>query len=429
MRLKITMKENLLHFIWKLKLFSSKKLRTTKGELIEVISTGTENLNSGPDFFNAKIIINKQLWAGNVEIHINSSDWYVHNHETNENYDSIILHVVWEHTVEVYRKINHPIATLELKNYVSKKLLINHKQLFESAKNWINCENSIQTVSSFVISHWFEQLYFERLENKAEFIQHILSRTNNNWEATLFILLAKNFGLKVNADSFMNFASSFDFSIVRKVSSSPEQLEALFFGQAGLLANDFESVYFKKLKTSYEYLKVKFKLTPISTGQVQFFRLRPTNFPTIRLSQLAFLYSTYQNLFSKVIEITTIDGFYDLLNSSTSSFWETHYTFEKVAKRRVKKLSKSFIDLLLINTIIPLKFVHLKSQGESDFSDVITIMNQIKPEKNIIIEKFKELKIKGNTAFETQALLQLKNNYCDKQLCLNCVIGKELLVT
>jgi uncharacterized protein DUF2851 len=421
------MKENLLQFIWKLKLFSSNKLRTVNGEIIEIISTGTENLNSGPDFLNAKIVINKQLWAGNVEIHINSSDWYIHHHETDENYDSIILHVVWEYDVEVFRKTNQAISTLELKNYVSKDLLKNYNQLFGNTKNWIHCEKSMKTINPFVFKHWIERLYFERLEHKSELIQQILKKTNNNWEATLFVLLAKNFGLKVNADSFMSFATSLDFSIVRKVSSNPEQLEALFFGQAGLLYNNYESEYFRKLKTTYEYLKVKFKLTPISKGQVQFFRLRPTNFPTIRLSQLALLYSTYQNLFSKVIEITTIDGFYDLLNSSTSLFWETHYTFETTSKKSAKKLTKSFIDLLLINTIIPLKFRYLKSLGKSNFSSVITVINQIKPEKNTIIGKFKELNINSNNAFETQALLQLKNEYCNKQLCLKCSIGKELL--
>jgi Protein of unknown function (DUF2851) len=421
------MKENLLQFIWKLKLFSSNKLRTVNGEIIEIISTGTENLNSGPDFLNAKIVINKQLWAGNVEIHINSSDWYVHHHETDENYDSIILHVVWEYDIEVFRKTNQTISTLELKNYVSKDLLINYNQLLGNTKNWIYCEKSINTIVPFVFKHWIERLYFDRLEQKSTLIQQILKITNNNWEATLFVLLAKNFGLKVNADSFMSFATSLDFSIVRKVSSNPEQLEALFFGQAGLLYNNYESVYFRKLKATYEYLKVKFKLTPISKGQIQFFRLRPTNFPTIRLSQLALLYSTYQNLFSKVIEITTIDGFYDLLNSSTSLFWETHYTFETTSKKSAKKLTKSFIDLLLINTIIPLKFRYLKSLGKSNFSSVITVINQIKPEKNTIIGKFKELNINSNNAFETQALLQLKNEYCNKQLCLKCSIGKELL--
>jgi len=421
------MKENLLHFIWKLKLFSFKNLKTINDEFIEILSVGIENRNAGPDFLNAKIRIGEQLWAGNVEIHVKSSDWYLHKHEIDENYDSVILHVVWDDDTEIFNKVNQQIPTLELKEYVSNDLLIKHEELFNKPKKWINCEYEIQTITPFVLTHWQEQLYFEKLEQKAVQIQQILNKTTNNWEATLFILLAKNFGLKVNADAFMNFALSFDFSIVRKVASNKTQLEALLFGQAGLLVSNSESAYFNILKDEYDYLKRKFSIVPISANQVQFFRLRPNNFPTIRLSQLASLFNMHQNLFSKIIEIKTLDGFYDLLNVSSSIFWETHYTFDKESKKSVKKLTKSFIDLLLINTIIPLKFMYLKSLGKSDFSSVITIMNQIKPEKNTIISKFSDLKIKSSNAFETQALLQLKNEYCNKQLCLQCSIGNEIL--
>lgn len=421
------MKENLLHFIWKLQLFSTKKIRSTKGETISIESTGFQNFNTGPDFLNAKIEINGQLWAGNVEIHVNSSDWYVHNHEIDENYDSVILHVVWEHDVEVFRKTNKSIATLELKNYISKTVLQNYSQLFNENKKWINCEKSIATVNKFKLSHWFERLYFERLEQKSEQVQQLLKNSNNNWETTLFALLAKNFGLKINSEAFLNFANSFDFSILRKVSNNLVQLEALFFGQAGLLLNTYESAYFETLKKEYAYLQVKFKITPISTGQVQFFRLRPNNFPTIRLSQLASIYHLHQNLFSEIIEIQTVEGFYKLLNVSTSSFWESHYTFEKESKRSIKKLTKSFIDLLLINTIIPIKFMYLKSLGKTDFSELLAIIEAVKPEKNTIVSKFNDLKINAKNAFETQALLQLKNQYCSKKLCLQCEIGKELL--
>jgi hypothetical protein len=421
------MKEHLLHFIWKLKLVSIKTLETSNKEKVEIISVGTENLNTGPDFLNAKIRINNQLWVGNVEIHVKSSDWYLHKHEIDENYDAIILHVVWEHDVEVFRKNNDKIATVELKNNISAKLLDNYNQLFSKKKKWINCENDIQSTTPFILTHWLEQLYFEKLEQKAVQIQQILHKTTNNWEATLFILLAKNFGLKVNADAFISFALSFDFSIVRKVASKNTQLEALFFGQAGLLSINSESVYFNKLKNEYAFLKRKFRIVPISANQVQFFRLRPNNFPTIRLSQLASLYNMYQNLFSKIFEIQTLEGFYDLLNVSSSTFWDTHYTFDKESNKKVKRLTKSFIDLVLINTIIPLKFMYLKSLGKSDFSSVITIMNQIKPEKNTIISKFSDLKIKSVNAFETQALLQLKNEYCNKQRCLQCSIGNEIL--
>ena len=421
------MKENLLHFVWKLKLFSTSQLKSTNGEIIEIVSAGTANLNSGPDFLNAKLVINNQLWAGNVEIHLNSSDWYVHNHENDENYDSVILHVVWEHTVDVFRKTNQPIATLELKNYISKELLNNYQQLFSKNKNWINCEKDIAGIDSFIFTNWLERLYVERLEKKADQIQNSITKLNNNWEAALFVLLAKNFGLKINSEAFMNFANSFDFSIVRKVSNNLEQLEALFFGQAGMFSNDLESEYFEKLKKEYNFLKVKFQLIPISNGQVQFFRLRPNNFPTIRLSQLAMVYHRHQNLFSKIIETETIKEFYELFDEATSNFWETHYTFETSAKKSVKKITKPFIDLLLVNTIIPVKFLYLKNLGTNDLSSVLPIIAHIKPEKNTIISKFNELKIKSKTAFETQALLQLKNEYCNKQLCLSCAVGKELL--
>jgi hypothetical protein len=225
----------------------------------------------------------------------------------------------------------------------------------------------------------------------------------------------------------MNFANSFDFSIVRKVSGNLVQLEALFFGQAGMLSNDYESEYFENLKKEYHFLQVKFQLTPISNGQIHFFRLRPNNFPTIRLSQLAMVYHSHQNLFSKIIETEDIKEFYGLFDLATSIYWETHFTFEIVSKKSIKKITKPFIDLLLINTIIPLKFLYLKSLGKNDISSVLTIIANIKPEKNEIISKFNKLNIKSKTAFETQSLLQLKNEYCSKQLCLSCAVGKELL--
>lgn len=421
------MKENLLHFVWKLKLFSTAQLKSANGEIIEIISAGAANLNAGPDFLNAKLVINNQLWAGNVEIHLNSSDWYAHNHETDENYDSVILHVVWENNVAVFRKTNEPIVTLELKNYISKELLDSYRQLFSKNKNWINCEKDIASIDSFILTNWIERLYVERLENKSAQIQNMVNKLNNNWEAALFVLLAKNFGLKINSEAFMNFANSFDFSIVRKISGNLVQLEALFFGQAGMLSKDYESEYYENLKREYNFLQAKFQLTPILKGQVQFFRLRPNNFPTIRLSQLAMVYHQHQNLFSKIMETEDIKEFYGLFDLATSDYWETHFTFGTSSKKIIKKITKPFVDLLLINTIIPLKFLYLKSLGKTDVSAALTIIANIKPEKNEIISKFNELHIKSKTAFETQALLQLKNEYCNKQLCLNCAVGKELL--
>jgi hypothetical protein len=235
--------------------------------------------------------------------------------------------------------------------------------------------------------------------------------------------------LKVNGESFLHLANSFDISIVRKVSNHREQLEALFLGQAGLLSDPFESIYYKELKKEYDYIKKKFQLQSISKKQVQFFRLRPNNFPTIRLSQLADLYHKYPGLFSKLIELEDINDFYELLSVDTSAYWRTHYTFETESKGSIKKLTKSFMDLLLINTIIPIKFMYLKSMGKSNFNEVLSIIAQINPEKNTIISKFNELKIECTSSLKSQALLQLKNEYCNKQRCLQCAIGSAVLKT
>ncbi|MFD0763118.1 DUF2851 family protein [Lutibacter aestuarii] len=421
------MKENLLHFIWKLKLFPTSKIKTTSGELLEIKSSGLLNYNSGPDFLNAQIRIQDQLWAGNVEIHLKSSDWYIHRHEKDESYDSVILHVVWEHDVTIFRKSNKTIPTLELKNYISKELLENYQKLFSTPKKWINCEQEINRIDSFILEHWYERLYFERLEQKSVQVQDIFIKTNNNWEATLFSLLAKSFGLNVNGEAFLNLALSVDFTTVRKVSNNLNQFEALLFGQAGLLFDNIESNYFLNLKEEFKYLQTKFKLEPISKNQIQFFRLRPNNFPTIRISQLSQLYHTHQNLFSKVIENEKLEEFYELFSVSASTFWETHYTFSKESKKSIKKITKPFIDLVLINTVIPIKFWYLKSLGKNDFSPLLQLIQQMKPEKNSIISNFNMLKVKSDNAFKTQALLQLKNEYCSKQRCLECSIGKELL--
>lgn len=421
------MKENLLHFIWKLKLFAAPNLVGVLGEKISVLSSGNQNFNSGPDFENAKILIDNQLWYGNVEIHVKSSHWYTHNHEVDTRYNSIILHVVWEHDVAVFRSDNREIVTLELKNSISSNLLKSYAVLFNKNFNWINCENQIKYSNQFVLSHWLERLYIERLEFKALAIAEILKKTENNWEAVLFVMLAKNFGLKVNGEAFYNFAVSINFEIVRKVSHNLEQLEALFFGQAGLLNDEIESSYYKKLQNEYKFLQSKYKLSPISSHQVQFFRLRPQNFPTIRLSQLAVLYHNMLNLFAQLMEFQKISQFYNLLSVSTTDFWKTHYTFNKKTAFSAKKLTKPFIDLLLINTIIPLKFMYAKYVGENQMNNLLDLLYELKPEKNAIISNFNALEIKSENAFKTQALLQLKNEYCNKKRCLECEIGKNIL--
>jgi hypothetical protein len=353
------MKEDLLHYLWKYKLFFTSQLRITNGELISVTSVGVHNQNSGPDFFNAQLRIGDQLWAGNVEIHLNSSDWYVHNHEKDSNYDNVILHVVWNHDIEIHNSENSVIPTLELKKFVSKEFLSNYQELFSKPQKWINCEKDIHSVDNFTLKNWYERLYFERLEEKSILILQLLEKTNYDWETVLFQLLARNFGLKVNADTFFEMAQSLDFSIVRKEAKSQVNLESLFLGELGMLEKSINNQYYIGLKKEYEYQQKKYKIVE-NYHSVQYFRLRPMNFPTIRISQFASLYHLHQNLFSKSMEIEITSGFYEVFSVATSEFWETHYTFEKESPKRVKKLTNSFIDLVLINTIIPLKFVYHK---------------------------------------------------------------------
>ncbi|MFK2819754.1 DUF2851 family protein [Flavobacteriaceae sp. LMIT009] len=423
------MQEDFLHYIWQFKKFELQDLKTTANEDVVVKTVGSHNQNAGPDFFNAQLYIGEQLWAGNVEIHLKSSDWFVHNHENDKAYDNVILHVVWEYDTPLFRKDKTEISTLELKNKVSANTLANYKRLFTKASKWINCEKDLIDVDEFSLNNWLDRLYIERLERKSKELEELLERSNNNWEVVLFKLLAKNFGLKINSESFLSIANSVDFSVVRKVSQKVQNIEALFFGQSGLLNREVEGTYFKQLKQDYIFLKTKFKLSNEGVLPLQFFRLRPSSFPTIRLSQLANLYASHQQLFSRLIEASSINDVYSIFDVKASVFWETHYTFESTSKKSVKKLSKSFINLLIINTIVPLKFSYAKHKGNEINNELLKLISELPSEKNSIIDKFNSLKKVSKSALQSQALLQLKNEYCVKNRCLQCAIGSSLIAT
>ncbi len=423
----LLIRENFLHYLWKYKLFATLNLVSFSGKSIQILHCGMHNFDAGPDFFNAKIKIEGQLWAGNVEIHIKASDWYVHNHENDSVYDSVILHVVWDNDVSIFRKDNSIIETLVLSDYVNTAVLQNYKRLFQANNLWINCERQLTNLDSFLLDTWKEKLYIQRLERKTTEIIALLEQSNHNWEAVLFKLLAKNFGLKVNGTAFFNMANSFDFSVFRKYWHKNMSLEALLFGQAGLLFEDKESVYFEKLQYEYAYLKHKHNLKPISQTEVKFFRLRPNNFPTLRLSQLANLYFVNHSIFSKILEINDLDSFYNLFSIETSEFWKSHYSFETVSKTATKKLTKSFINLLLINTIIPLKFVYLRTKENFNVEPLLSLIREIPSERNRIITNFTQFGIPAKNALASQGLLELKAEYCNKNRCLDCAIGANLL--
>ncbi len=423
------MQEDFLHYLWKFKKFDFGKARSTNNSKLSILDSGSHNHNSGPDFFNAKVEINNQLWAGNVEIHIKSSDWYLHRHETDANYDNVILHIVWEDDMEIFRKDNSTIPTLELKPLVHPDSLEKYNSLVLNGTNkWINCEKDFNRFDDFTLNNWLERVYFERLERKSIQIQEMLKASGNNWEEVLFKLLLRNFGFKINADSFESLANTIDFKVIQKHENSPLKMESLIFGQAGLLNEDMDLPYYTSLKLEYEFLKQKFNLDNSLVISPQYFRLRPDNFPNIRLSQFAQLYSQNAQLFSKVITCESKEDLYDLFNSETSEFWQSHFTFKKEHKIRKKALTKSFVDLLIINTIIPLKYCYLKETGNKDTSEMLEIIQNINPEKNSVVENFNRLRAKTATsAYHSQALLQLKNEYCDKNACLQCLLGTKLI--
>lgn len=422
------MQEDFLHYIWQHKKMSVAHLKTTQHEALEIVSVGQHNTNSGPDFFNAQLKIADQLWAGNVEVHVKSSDWFVHNHETDQAYDNVILHVVWEHDTEIFRKNNSIVPTLELKEVVDKTVLLNYSKLLSAKDKWINCEADFAEVAPFVLESWLERLYIERLERKSETIEKLLQDSKNNWEAVLFKMLAKNFGLKVNGEAFFSMANAVDFQIIRKLQNNQSTLEALFFGLTGLLDQDIQEPYFLVLQKEYRYLKRKYNLHDTEVVPIQFFRLRPQNFPTIRLSQLATLYHLHSSLFSQIMEISSLKTIYKLFQVSTSVFWETHYSFGKVSKPSNKKITKAFVDLLIINTIIPIKFAYARHQGKDVNDFLLELIQQIPSEKNSIVSAFNKIKKVSHTAMQSQALIQLKTTYCDKNQCLKCAVGNALIV-
>ena len=420
------MKEDFLHHVWQFKKFDIANLKTTKGESIQILNSGQYLQLAGPDFFNAQIIIENQKWAGNVEIHLKSSDWYVHNHEKDSNYDSVILHVVWEYDMPIFRKDNSEIPTLELKEYVALSDLHKYQSLV-SHKSWIYCENEIQNVDEFIFKNWQERLFFERLERKSQLIFELAEDSNQDWESVLFCLLAKNFGLNTNGEMFYKVAKSIPFSVVRKESYSLESLEALLLGQANLLSHDFQDSSAKQLQKSYAYLTQKYQLHEKVAGTVEFFKHRPDNFPTIRLAQLANLYFHRKNLFSLVMNSNSVNELYQVFNVGVSHYWQTHYSFDKESSKKIKKLSKSFIDLLVINAIIPLRFAYARSQQKEITQELIDLAITITSEQNVIIEKFEVFGIRSKNVYESQALLELKKNYCDYKKCLECAIGHFIL--
>ncbi len=420
------MREDILQYIWKFQYYNNKDMLSTNGDSISVIHPGMHNHNQGPDFSEARIKINDTLWAGNVELHINSSQWNLHKHSMDDNYNNIILHVVWNHDTEIKDANGHNLPTLELQSRVSKLLLEKYRQLMETAR-FIPCEKLPINVKGLSLTAWKQRLVAERLLLKSNTIFRILKETNFHWEETFWWLIAANFGLKVNSESFKKIAQSLPLNVLAKHKKNIIQIEALLFGQAGLLRNDFEEKYPRMLKKEYEFYRKKYKLEPVEGG-LHFLRMRPANFPTIRLAQLAMLIHNSEHLFSKIKETDSAKGLKAMFTIEANDYWHYHYIFDEESDLKIKRLGKQMIENILINTVVPIVFCYGLHYADEYYKEkAIKWLEEITPEKNVITKGFENLGYSNKSAFDSQAFIQLKNHYCNNKLCLECVIGNSLL--
>ncbi len=419
--------EKFLHYIWQYKLFSTHLLQTEASEKVEIIDIGKPNTDAGPDFFNAKLKIGETLWAGNVEIHLNSSDWNKHGHHKNPAYDSVILHVVHEIDCPVYRTNGETIPQMQL---CFPNEIIQRYQNLQGKKSWISCEEQLLNADKFLFAQWINRILIERLETKSKAIFTLLEQNKNNWEEAFYITLARNFGFGTNGDTFEQLARALPLSCLGKHKDNLFQIEALLFGQSGLLSLPKENAdeYQQSLQKEYDFLRSKFTLTPIDGNIWKLLRLRPSNFPHIRIAQFAGLIHKSSKLFSKIIENHTLENLRKLFVCETSEYWKTHYLFGEKSNSRNKKIGETAINTILINTVVPFLFCYGKNKQNADLQDAaLSLLENLPVEQNSITLHFAELGIFAKSAYDSQALIQLKKRYCDDKKCLQCQIGHKIM--
>lgn len=418
------MTEKLLQYLWNFKVFKHFDFKDIEGNPVEILDFGKWNTDSGPDFLTAKIKINDIIFAGNIELHVKSSDWIFHNHSQDPNYQNIILHVVFQNDIDIHEFKSNHIPTLELKNYIEENILWKYEKLV-SGNQFIPCENIIS--SDQISFNFHEENVLKKLEEKSSDIEKSLEQFKNNFEAVLFHNLAYSFGLKVNAFIFKQIAESIDFTIINKIRQNETQLEALLFGISGWLENP-EDEQMKIWKREFDFIKAKFLISDLKFHP-KFLRLRPPNFPTIRLSQLANLYHQHQNLFSKIINAKNSGELFEIFNTiKASEYWDHRFNFGKTSTvDQPKTLSKDFIELIILNTILPLKYTYHKYHNEEIAGEILNFYKNIPGEKNSVINDWKKVGLKIKTALESQSLIYHFKNSCEEKNCLNCSIGFKIL--
>lgn len=420
------MNEEFLSYLWKNRLYRIADCRI-ENEDLKVLNPGKENPDSGPDFFNAKIQIGTTVWAGNIEIHNRSSDWFRHNHHNDERYDNIILHVVYENDQDIFRRSGEIIPVLSLKDMIDITLY-NRYQDFIKSKNWIPCINLIHSVKKKLKRTLLNRMLFNRINSKANEIERQLVLCNHSWNQVFYNRLFISFGFRLNNHAFELLFKSMNFDCINEARRDILRLESLLFGQSGLLQDDYKGEYPALLHMEYEMLRQEFSLSPIDHTLWKFLRLRPNNFPTIRISQLAHLLNKQELKFQEIVKINKLKDLYDILEVSCSDYWCDHYLFDVESNSNSKKLGRQAAQLIIINTIIPMMFAWGKVMNKEESTQkAVNFLREIPAEKNSIVKRFSRIGFETRSAFDSQALLQMKSILCDQKKCIRCQIGNFLI--
>ncbi len=421
------MKEDFLHYLWRARRFNIDNLCTTLGEPVEILDWGEYNRHAGPDFQQARLRIDGTLWAGSVEMHLCASEWVRHRHHEDEAYRNVILHVVLEEDEPVTRSNGERLPCLELKSRITPQLSGMYLKLMHS-EHWIPCQHQFYAVPDITRRLWLDRLAVERIEQRTRVIAEIWEDTRNDWEETFFRLLARNFGVKINTDPFEQLARLTPLRLLARYKNNLFRMEALLFGQAGMLQQDFEDAYPQKLQREYRFLQQKHGLQPMSASQWKFLRMRPAGFPTVRIAQLAALVFQSEHLFSKVLAVKNLAEVEHMFAVKLSNYWQNHYVFDKESAPKTKTLGRDAVHLLLINAVVPVLFFFGKQRGETCYQDkALELLESAEPESNSIVEHWRKMGMAPASAYETQALLQLKQHYCDARRCLECAVGAAIL--
>lgn len=425
----LNVKEELLHFIWQYKLLKPIELFSQSGQIIKIIKTGELNKDSGPDFFNAKLKIANLTLAGNIEIHVNASDWFKHKHDNDPAYSNIILHVVYNNDLKKEEFPNTNFEVLEIKNYIDKSILKKYEALV-SSKNKLPCSKHISKINSLKLHAWLQRMLIERLEQKTEYINHLFELSGHDYTQTFYLTLARNFGFKVNAEPFENLARYLPIQILLKHTQNIFQLEALLFGCAGLLNQPFKEKYLQQLQNEFEFLKNKYHLKVMKPEVWKFMRLRPANFPSVRLWQFALMIHHTPELFSNPDKYNSINKLTKAIQHKPQGYWINHYYPEGKEQKNIGAIGENSLEMIITNTIAPFLFFYGKHTCKDQFIDyALNCYEDLAFESNIKTRHFTNAGLKFKTSGESQALINLFDNYCKIKRCLSCGVASQLLIS